>query len=93
MIFRQLFDAESSTYTYLLGCDETGQCLLLAQERERNPRLGGGKELTEFVSIMDHLNLPYPDKMDISVPANLRCGEATARASRHEGARGKAKQG
>ena len=66
----------------------------IAQERERNPRLGGGKELAEFVSIMDHLDLPYPDKMDIAVPANLRCGEGRARASRYlEVARGKTEQG
>ena len=29
MIFRQLFEPVSSTYTYLLGCDATGQALLI----------------------------------------------------------------
>lgn len=29
MIFRQLFEPDSSTYTYLLGCEETGQALLI----------------------------------------------------------------
>ena len=29
MIFRQLFEPLSSTYTYLLGCEETGQTVLL----------------------------------------------------------------
>ena len=29
MIFRQLFEPESSTYTYLFGCRETGQAILL----------------------------------------------------------------
>jgi sulfur dioxygenase len=29
MIFRQLFEPISSTYTYLLGCEETGQALLI----------------------------------------------------------------
>lgn len=47
----------------------------VAQERERNPRLGVGKGLEEFVLIMANLKLPYPEKMDIAVPANLRCGE------------------
>ena len=32
----------------------------VAQERERNPRLGGGKSLDEFVAIMAALNLPRP---------------------------------
>ena len=29
MIFRQLFEPISSTYTYLLGCEETGQAILI----------------------------------------------------------------
>lgn len=29
MIFRQLFEPISSTYTYLLGCEETGQAMLI----------------------------------------------------------------
>lgn len=29
MIFRQLFEPLSSTYTYLLGCEETGQAILV----------------------------------------------------------------
>lgn len=29
MIFRQLFEPLSSTYTYLLGCEETGLALLI----------------------------------------------------------------
>lgn len=29
MLFRQLFEPTSSTYTYLLGCEETGQAILV----------------------------------------------------------------
>ena len=29
MVFRQLFEPVSSPYTYLLGCEETGQALLI----------------------------------------------------------------
>lgn len=29
MIFRQLFEPESSTYTYLFGCRDTGVAILL----------------------------------------------------------------
>jgi sulfur dioxygenase len=47
----------------------------VGQERGRNPRLGGGKSVDEFVAIMAALNLPRPKKMDIAVPANLECGE------------------
>ncbi len=47
----------------------------IAQERERNPRLGGGKTLDEFIAIMGALNLPRPAKMDLAVPANRACGQ------------------
>ena len=46
----------------------------VAQERERNPRLGGGRTLDEFVAIMAALNLPPPERMDVAVPANRLCG-------------------
>lgn len=51
----------------------------VGQERERNPRLGGGKTVEEFVAIMASLNLPPPKKMDVAVPANRECGEVQAR--------------
>jgi sulfur dioxygenase len=47
----------------------------VGQERERNLRLGGGKSLEEFVTIMAALDLPRPKKMDIAVPANRECGQ------------------
>ena len=48
----------------------------VAQERERNLRLGDGTSVDEFVAIMAGLNLPRPKKMDVAVPANRSCGEA-----------------
>lgn len=42
------------------------------EEKIYNPRLSKSKE--EFVYIMEHLNLPYPKKIDASLPANLVCG-------------------
>jgi glyoxylase-like metal-dependent hydrolase (beta-lactamase superfamily II) len=50
----------------------------VGQEKARNPRLGGGKSLEEFVAIMDGLNLPRPRRMDVAVPANRECGEVQA---------------
>ena len=44
----------------------------VAEEKRFNPRLTKGKE--EFVKIMEGLNLPYPKKIDESVPANRVCG-------------------
>ncbi|HEY0822387.1 MAG TPA: MBL fold metallo-hydrolase [Ramlibacter sp.] len=47
----------------------------VAQEKARNPRLGNGKTLEEFTSIMASLNLPYPKFIDHAVPGNRACGE------------------
>lgn len=38
MIFRQLFDPTSSTYTYLLGCGETGEAVLIDTVFEMHER-------------------------------------------------------
>jgi sulfur dioxygenase len=47
----------------------------VAQELERNPRLGGGKSIEDFIAIMAGLDLPRPKKMDLAVPANRECGQ------------------
>lgn len=44
----------------------------VAEEKNLNPRLT--KPLLEFVEIMNNLNLPYPKKIDVAVPANRVCG-------------------
>ncbi|CAO1440957.1 unnamed protein product [Diamesa serratosioi] len=44
----------------------------VGEEKKFNPRLS--KSLTEFIEIMDNLNLPYPKQIDRAVPANKECG-------------------
>ena len=46
----------------------------IGDEKKTNPRLGGGKTKEEFIEIMNNLNLSYPKKIDVAVPANMRCG-------------------
>ncbi len=46
----------------------------IAQEKARNPRLGGDKTLEEFRHIMANLSLPYPKFIDYAVPGNQQCG-------------------
>ncbi|KIF81000.1 MBL fold metallo-hydrolase [Noviherbaspirillum autotrophicum] len=46
----------------------------IAQEKARNPRLGGGRSLEEFRRIMESLHLPYPKFIDYAVPGNRQCG-------------------
>jgi glyoxylase-like metal-dependent hydrolase (beta-lactamase superfamily II)/rhodanese-related sulfurtransferase len=45
----------------------------IGEDMARNPRIAG-KSLSEFVAIMDSLNLPRPRRIDEAVPANLRSG-------------------
>ena len=51
------------------------------EELKHNPRLGQGKSLAEFIEIMAALKLPYPKKIDASLPANVQCGVVAARPS------------
>ncbi|CAG1017630.1 sulfur dioxygenase [Burkholderiaceae bacterium] len=46
----------------------------IGQEKSRNPRLGHGRTLEEFKTIMSGLELPYPKFIDYAVPGNRRCG-------------------
>lgn len=46
----------------------------IAQEKNRNPRLGMDKTLDQFKTIMANLNLPYPKFIDHAVPGNKQCG-------------------
>ncbi len=47
----------------------------VAEEKLYNPRLGSGIGLEDFTGYMRNLGLPHPNKIDIAVPANLRCGQ------------------
>jgi sulfur dioxygenase len=46
----------------------------IGQERTRNPRIGGGKSLEEFIRIMNDLDLAYPTFIEYAVPGNRECG-------------------
>jgi sulfur dioxygenase len=43
------------------------------EEKLYNPRLKLDNSFNDFKEIMDNLNLPYPKKLDISLPANMKC--------------------
>jgi len=44
-------------------------------EKNENSRIGNKRTLREFVSIMNSLNLPFPQKIDYAVPGNELCGK------------------
>jgi len=53
--------------------DYKGQTVTsVAEEKSLNPRLT--KTRQQFIEIMDNLNLSYPAKIDVSLPANKVCG-------------------
>ncbi|HJU17323.1 MAG TPA: MBL fold metallo-hydrolase [Stellaceae bacterium] len=46
----------------------------VGEERRFNPRLGGETGEGDFTGYMNNLRLAHPKKIDIAVPANLKCG-------------------
>ncbi len=46
----------------------------VGEEKAYNPRLGGQLSQSDFTGYMENLGLDHPKKMDIAVPANLKCG-------------------
>ena len=50
----------------------------VGEETAHNPRLGAGIREDDFCGYMDNLGLAHPKKMDIAVPANLKCGKPEA---------------
>ena len=70
----KLFGLPGETLVYPAH-DYQGRCVSsIAQERQRNPRLGGDRTLEDFVALMDGLDLPYPKFIDYAVPGNRQCG-------------------
>lgn len=73
-IHNKIFSLPDETLVYP-GHDYEGRFITtVAQEKARNPRLGGGKSKQAFIDIMDGLDLPYPRKIDFAVPGNEQCG-------------------
>jgi glyoxylase-like metal-dependent hydrolase (beta-lactamase superfamily II)/rhodanese-related sulfurtransferase len=73
-VHMQLFTLPGSCLVYP-GHDYNGMGVSsIDEERRFNPRLGGDVGEGDFAGFMQHLGLPHPKKMDLAVPANLRCG-------------------
>jgi glyoxylase-like metal-dependent hydrolase (beta-lactamase superfamily II) len=70
----KFFTLPEDTLVYPAHDYEQRRITTIAQEKQRNPRLGNNKSLAEFVAIMEGLDLPYPRKIDFAVPGNLQCG-------------------
>ena len=70
----KLFALADDTLVYPAHDYQGRRVSSIAQEKTRNPRLGGDRSLAEFVKIMQALKLPYPKFIDYAVPGNRECG-------------------
>lgn len=70
----KLFTLPGETLVYPGHDYRQRQSSTIAQEREGNSRLGGGRTQEEFRRIMAELDLPYPRFIDYAVPGNRQCG-------------------
>lgn len=74
-IVNKLFRLPDDTLVYAAHDYKGWTSSSVAEEKQYNPRLAGKTE-SEYVAIMNSLDLPNPKLMDIAVPANLACGKA-----------------
>jgi sulfur dioxygenase len=73
-VTEKLFSLPDDTLVYPAHDYEGRRVSSIAQEKNRNPRLGQQRTLDQFRHIMANLNLPYPKFIDYAVPGNLQCG-------------------
>ena len=73
-VHTQLFSLPASTIVYPAHDYNGRLSSTIGGELDGNPRLGKDKTKKDFVDIMANLNLAYPKKIDVAVPANMRCG-------------------
>ena len=62
MIFRQLFEPDTSTYTYLIGCERTRKAILIdtvAKEAERYIELVADLDLTLLYTLETHVHADH----------------------------------
>jgi glyoxylase-like metal-dependent hydrolase (beta-lactamase superfamily II) len=77
MIFRQLFEPVSSTYTYLLGCQATGQALLIDPVMptwQRDLKVLGELELKLVYTVETHI---HADHITSAVQLRREAGSRT----------------
>jgi sulfur dioxygenase len=72
----KLFRLPAETLVYPAHDYRGRQVSSVGQEMAGNARLGGGRTIDEFVAIMAALDLPYPKKIEVAVPANRQGGVA-----------------
>lgn len=76
-VTQRLFALPESTLVYPAH-DYKGQTVsTIGEEKQFSPRFVG-RSRDEFIALMNNLDLPDPKRMMEALPANERCGQATA---------------
>ena len=73
-VTEKLFVLPDETLVYPAHDYQGRRVSSIAQEKQRNPRLGQQRTRVQFRHLMANLNLPYPKFIDYAVPGNLQCG-------------------
>jgi len=70
----KLFTLADETKVYP-GHDYKGQTVsTIGEEKEFNPRIGGGRSREAYIAIMNGLKLAKPARIEEAVPGNMACG-------------------
>lgn len=70
----KLFSLPDETKVYPCH-DYKGQTVsTIGEEKEFNPRIGGGRSREEYIAIMNGLKLAKPARIGEAVPGNMACG-------------------
>lgn len=72
MIFRQLFERESSTYTYLIGCEKSREAVLIDTVKEEAPR---------YIQLLEELGLKLTYVLDTHTHADHVTGAGVLRTA------------
>lgn len=70
MIFRQLFERESSTYTYLIACEQSGEAAIIDSVKSENER---------YLQLLEELNLKLIYVLDTHTHADHITGAGALR--------------
>ena len=73
-VTEKLFKLPLDTKVYPAHDYKGNEMSTIEEEINFNARLGKGKTKEIFIDIMDNLNLAKPKRIDIAVPANMKCG-------------------
>jgi sulfur dioxygenase len=78
-VHREVFSLPPATRVYPAHDYKGYTMSTVGEEATLNPRLTKSRD--EFIAIMGGLNLPYPKRIDVALPANMACGIQDAPAA------------